>query len=222
MSDQEPGRSRKLEEKQERRLAEERRRKQEKSAARRRSLVTLGLALGVAALVVFLIMSERNRTETVAGGVAATEAGCQPVETVELMETANHVDEGTDIQYNSTPPTSGDHYGNWADPGFYSTPVEEERLVHNLEHGQIVIWYSPDAPTATVDAVTSIVEDEGIALLAAPYEGLPAGSELAFSAWGAFQACADFSNDVLSQFRAQYQGKGPENVGIPPFEAPTA
>jgi len=215
--------SRKLEEKQERRLAEERRRKEQKAAARKRSFVTIGLALLVAALVVFLIMSERNRTESVATGVAAGEAGCGPIEDHEIAGNT-HVDTGTQVEYTTTPPTSGNHWppDQVAAPGFHEELVEEEQLVHNLEHGQIVVWYSPDAPSATVDAIQSFVDAEGEALIAAPYDQLPAGSELAFSAWGASQTCAEFSSDVLNEFRAAYQGRGPENVGIPPFEAPTS
>ena len=46
---------------------------------------------------------------------------------------------------NSSPPTSGPHWRHAADPGFYGTELPDEELVHNLEHGQIVVSYNPDA-----------------------------------------------------------------------------
>ena len=48
-----------------------------------------------------------------------------------------------------------------------------ERIVHNLEHGQIVIWYSPDAPTNVIDDIEGYFDntDGAIALLVEPYEG---------------------------------------------------
>jgi hypothetical protein len=211
-----------LEEKQQRRLAEERKRQEMQRAARKRTLITVGIALLVGALVVFLIINDSSRNnggDSVDAGVAAGEAGCGEVETPEQGE-AEHVEEGTDIQYTTSPPTSGNHYPTAADPGFYSDPIPEENVVHNLEHGQIVIWYSPDAPQATIDSIESVVDEEAIALVAVPYDGIPSGSELSFTAWGALQSCSDFSNDILSQFRAEFQGRGPENVGIPTFDAP--
>lgn len=206
--------SRKLEEKQRRREAEERRERERRSAARRRNLVTLGTALLVGALVVFLIVSERRSAEDV--GVSAAEAGCTDIETHEDLG-REHVEEGTPVEYNSTPPTSGPHYGNWADPGFHDEPVHESRLVHNLEHGQVVFWYRPDASEQTIEDIRQIVGDDRLALLAAPYDALPAPYEFAMTGWTASQSCERVSQEVVNNFRGRFQGRGPEQVGIPVF-----
>ena len=216
--------SKKLEEKQARREAEERKRQEIQRAARKRNFLTFGIALLVGALVVFLIINDRNSgggNGDVDAGVAAEEAGCGDIEEHE-DEGQEHVEDGTDIQYTTQPPSSGNHYGSPADAGFYDSAIPEEQAVHNLEHGQIVVWYNPSASQETIDAIQSVVDDEAIALLGVPYDNLPSGSDVGFSAWAATQTCADFSNDVLDEFRAAYQGKGPENVGIPPFELPDA
>jgi hypothetical protein len=212
--------SKKLEEKQQRRLAEERKRQEVQRAARKRNLLTGGIALLVGALVVFLIINDSSRNNgggSAASGVAAEEAGCGEVETHE-EEGANHVEDGTDVQYSTTPPTSGDHYASPGDAGFQSDPVPEETVVHNMEHGQVVVWYSPEAPQQTIDAIESVTEDDGVSVLAVPYTDIPSGSELVFTAWGASQACADFSNTVFCEFRNEFQGRGPEQVGIPTFD----
>ena len=59
---------------------------------------------------------------------------------------ASHVAEGTPIAYCSNPPSSGDHYANWADFQEYSTPVDWRYLVHSMEHGAVVLLYKCDPP----------------------------------------------------------------------------
>ena len=210
--------SRKLEEKKARREAEERRAAQRKSEQRKRSLVTLSLALLVGALVVGLILNERQAEEAISS-VPAAEAGCTEVAEHEILE-ATHVDEGTPIEYNSSPPSSGSHYAAHGASIFYSEPVEKERMVHNLEHGQVIVWYSPDAPQATIDSIESYVSGELPGIIAVPYDGEfdDGPGEFALGAWGATQVCSEFSIPVVETFRAEYQGKGPEKV-IEPFTA---
>ena len=54
-----------------------------------------------------------------------------------------HIDFGTQspIAYNSTPPTSGPHYGNLVAWGIYDEPQRYEHLVHNLEDGGVIVYY---------------------------------------------------------------------------------
>lgn len=52
----------------------------------------------------------------------------------------NHIAEGQLYEgYSSRPATSGPHWGAPARWGAYSAQLPDERLVHNLEHGGIVI-----------------------------------------------------------------------------------
>lgn len=208
--------SKKLEEKRLRREAEERKQAEARRSKRRRNLVTFGIAGLVAALVVFLIFSERSEEQAV-DGVAAEEAGCTDIEEPEEMG-ADHVEDGTPVDYNSTPPTSGPHYQQTANAGFSADPIQPERLVHNMEHGQIVVWYSPDAAQSTVDSLEAYVDNAGIAMLATPFAEVPDGKAFSITAWGALQSCDEVSEDILDRFRANYQGRGPEQVGIPLFE----
>ncbi|HEX2050206.1 MAG TPA: DUF3105 domain-containing protein [Actinomycetota bacterium] len=215
--------SRKLEEKQQRREAEERRRREQRAHARRRNLVTLGIAAVVVALVVAGVVAQRSAEEGPSEliGVSAASAGCTPVEEHE-DEGNQHVDEGTDVSYGTVPPTSGSHYGTPAGAGFYPDAIEEERLVHNLEHGQIVIWYRPDAPESTIEQLEQILDrpevDDSAAVLAAPYDGLDDRYTYALTAWGASQSCARVSEAAINRFRERFQGKGPEPVGVPTFD----
>lgn len=210
--------SRKLQAKQERRLAEQRRREAQRRAARRGNLVTGGIIAVVVAIVVALIapaLSGRNAPV----GEEPSAAGCAAIET-HRIEGNNHVDPGARVDYETAPPTSGDHYDAPADFGFYSSPIAPETLVHNLEHGQIVIWYRPDAPQEVIDDIEQLTEQERVATLAVPYDDLPEGFNLSLTAWGASVSCQRVSQEVVDRFRSRFQGRGPERIpGVPTFSS---
>ncbi len=54
----------------------------------------------------------------------------------------NHVPDGTAVEYNSNPPTSGNHYAEWTRAGVYANPVSDGHLVHSLEHGYVILSYN--------------------------------------------------------------------------------
>ena len=214
--------STKLREKQRRREAEERRRKEQQRAARRRNLVTTVIIIVVAAIVVALIVNERLAgNEPV--GVDESAASCGDIQTFK-DEGNTHVPDGSQVQYGTTPPTSGNHYANPADAGFYppasAAQVPIERFVHNLEHGQIVIWYSPTAPESVKNDLEAYIKKQSggqrLALLGVPYDQAPA--PLTLTAWTHMQQCDRLSESVIDAFRQRYQGKGPEQVGVPAFK----
>jgi hypothetical protein len=227
--------SKKLQQKQARRLAEERRKAELRKAARRRNLLTVGIAALVAIAIAALVVSERT-AENAPIGVSESEASCS-----EVMEfkapppprppsLSYHIEEGSEHEpYNSSPPTNGVHYAQAAQTGFYTSPLPPEQLVHNLEHGQIVVWYAPDAPAGVKEDIEKIVQEEPIATAASPYEGELDGN-FALTAWtatdeddedqsgtGVMQTCDQVSQDVVDEFRSNFQGKSREPVA-PTFD----
>lgn len=55
-----------------------------------------------------------------------------------------HVPIGTQVEYNSNPPTSGSHYEQWTKWGVLDTPRDDRNLVHSLEHGYVIMSYNCD------------------------------------------------------------------------------
>lgn len=222
--------SKKLERKQQRRLAEEQRKRELQRAARKRNLVTGVIIAVIAAIVVGAIYFQRQE-ESGPVGVAARQAGCTDIEEPPEAESRSHVPDGTPVTYGTSPPTSGDHYATPADPGFNPPQsvdqIPVERFVHNLEHGQIVFWYRPDAGDQVIQDIEDYFDKQSgsqeQALLALPYEDIDSSYTFAMSAWGAMQSCTRFSEDVADAFREEYQGRGPENpqVQMPTFDAET-
>jgi len=58
-----------------------------------------------------------------------------------------HVNDISNITYNSNPPTSGTHFPVWAKKGVYDRMISDGYLVHSLEHGYIVINYNCEDPS---------------------------------------------------------------------------
>ena len=69
-------------------------------------------------------------------------------DSIPIMTSSPHIDLDTDPgQYNSNPPTSGLHYANEANAGFFDENIytyPTGYLVHNLEHGYVIFWYNCD------------------------------------------------------------------------------
>lgn len=212
--------SKKLEQKQARREAEERRKAEQRKQAIRRNALTIGSAVLVGAIVVVAIFIQREQGGGPVPnnvGVPASEAGCTDVEEFE-EQGADHIAVGSQHEpYNSSPPTSGPHYETPAGTEFFAEQIPPEQLVHNLEHGQIVIWYSPDASNETRGHIEDLVTQQPTATAAAPYPDLASPYQLVLTAWGASQSCEQVSQEVVDDFRREYQGQGPEPL-TPPFE----
>ena len=214
--------SKKLEQKQARREAEQRRAAEQKKAAFKRNALTIGVALLVTAIVVAAIVMQRKSgtgpgvSENV--GVSAAQANCEEIEEFETPEENPHVEPGAPHDpYNSSPPTSGPMFEQTAPLGFSTEALPEESLVHNQEHGAIVIWYQPDAPAETLEAIEDLTLQEPQATVAVPYTDIEAPYQLVISAWGALQRCEQVSQEVVDDFRREHQGNSPEKI-TPPFE----
>jgi hypothetical protein len=74
---------------------------------------------------------------------------------------AQHLPEGTAIDYATNPPAGGPHYPVWATWGVHMNPVPRPYYVHNLEHGGVVLLYkcTDSAMCASAEAFLKSVMD---------------------------------------------------------------
>lgn len=71
-----------------------------------------------------------------------------------------HIDDGQQhAAYNSNLPTSGPHYKAPAPWGVKDGEVADETLIHNLEHGGIVIAYKADLDPKEVEKLKSLFKN---------------------------------------------------------------
>lgn len=155
------------------------------------------------------------------GGPEAVDLGTAPTyvegvgENQEIMATKNHVEDGSIVAYNSIPATSGDHYFSPQRCGFYEGEVPDERVVHNLEHSNIVISYNlPNQ--ADVDALEQVYNGlEGwkdYYTVARSYSKIAPG-QVALSAWGVLDIMDGVDQERIQRFYEHYVGRlGPEGA----------
>ncbi|MEE2700732.1 MAG: DUF3105 domain-containing protein [Chloroflexota bacterium] len=189
----------------------ERRRARHDARGRRRRILYLSLSGIVAILLVGSFVVAELPIGT--GGLPEQTPGTnQSVyvknigEKQNIMSSAEHLD-GQLLQYNTTPPTSGDHWSAPSQCGFYTTQVNDEAIVHNLEHGHVILSYHlPDE--ADVDKLRQI--HEGLAgssnwLITRPYPALSEG-EVALAAWGVLDKFDVIDEERIELFFETYKG----------------
>src|SRR5262249_29126617 len=87
----------------------------------------------------------------------------------------------TKPHWSTFPPSAGGHYRLWANWGFYRRPVNPRMVVHNEEHGGVVVWWDPAAPMETVDRLKAFYDEQPVGVLGTPIAGL--GTKIALTAW---------------------------------------
>jgi hypothetical protein len=198
------------------------RRKAERRRRRRALAWTAGVLVVVVALVGVIVWQGRDtsikltRPDAATLAAARQSAGCNEVQ--QLRQAGrNHI--GPDKQpsnWNSNPPTSGDHLLTPLPRGIYQDQQDERAIVHNLEHGYVVIQYK-NLPQDQLETLTKMAEGlKGQKVVLAPYQGLAADG-VALTAWQRLQTCQQANVDVVSAFFNDYmQPNGPRSVAPEP------
>jgi hypothetical protein len=105
--------------------------------------------------------------------------------------------------WNSNPPTSGDHLATPLPPGVYDSDQDMRALVHNQEHGYVVILYK-GIPADQVDQLRQFVEARnGSKLVLAPWSGLESNG-VALTAWQNLETMQRVNMDVVQAFVNDY------------------
>lgn len=227
------------EEKRQRRMEEE---AAAAAAARRRSFRN-----GTIATVLVVVLgglgwlAVDNQTPTIDDAItvsaeeveASREAsGCDVLE-VTPIESREHFDPATaplaDVLYTQGRPTAtGPHYSSPGPifSGVRDGQLDERSIMHNLEHGSLIIWFDPEQLAGeAVDAIDSLVstlndagfdENQGRAgILASPYTdpGIDSGKAVALRAWGQAMDCEEWNEDYAHGWIAAHfgsRGRAPE------------
>ena len=149
-------------------------------------------------------------------------AGCE-LQAVKAQRGQHTLGADETFDWNTEPPTSGPHFGFddagnlgtviW---GAYEEPLQLARVVHNLEHGGIYIFYGSEVPDAVVAELRRFYDSHERGTLLAPYPNL--ADEIALGAWVSedgeekayLATCPAFDDAAFSAFFDGFQFKGPE------------
>lgn len=215
-------------------------RKQQKGAEKRRGLMIVGVCAVIAVLIIGAAAFQpiKNWWELrELRGLGLSELGaaasvCQDVTTKPATGGQDHVQPGTPVPYEDSPPAFGTHYDVWdgIERKLYTADDRPDvgELVHNLEHGYTVLWY--DETVAADEEQMQLLR--GIAdkftdndnlrskFKAAPWtesdgKPFPDDQHIALTHWsvggagndkqvGVWQYCSETSGAALQQFMEDY------------------
>jgi hypothetical protein len=99
-------------------------------------------------------------------------SGTIPGEEVEELG-REHIQDISEIQYNSNPPTSGNHFAYWAKKGVYDRVISDGYLIHSLEHGYVNISYNCGEPNSPLTPIVSPTISTDQATLSAEISAKP-------------------------------------------------
>lgn len=189
----------------------EKKREEKRRAAKRenttRSIVRWGAALVIIALVIF------GLTVLVRGELPQGEDVSQRFED----QGRQHIDVGAQHPpYSSNPPSSGWHYGQTIQTGFYDVGenVFDENIIHNLEHGDIWIAYHPRISDEAREELRTFAAAK---VVVASREAND--FDVSLVAWGRVDSF-DLENGTvptqrIQDFITRYTNRGPERVTAP-------
>ena len=123
-----------------------------------------------------------------------------------------HVAVGTPLTYNSNPPTSGPHYPYPAGWGIYRNPPANEFLVHNLEHGGVIISYDPDVikgqELERLRAQARSLSTFNPRIIVVPWQNLD--TAIGLTAWAYLQKLDRYEPTAVKTFYDTHIARGPE------------
>lgn len=146
----------------------------------------------------------------------------------------NHADMPTlttKPNWNTFPPGGGVHFGQWAIWGFHDEgAVNPRMIVHNEEHGGVVLWWGPDTPSSEVGKLRDFYNSDPVGVVATqiqPFEGKTLGSKVAITAWTGdpkkyfkngylgtahVAVCPTFNEGAFKTFRDAFIGRSVEGI----------
>ncbi|HZQ81655.1 MAG TPA: DUF3105 domain-containing protein [Gaiellaceae bacterium] len=132
--------------------------------------------------------------------------------------------------WNTSPPSNGQHYPEWAVWGFYTQAINPRQVVHNEEHGAVVEWWGPKVSPSVVNDLRSFYDEQPDGGFGTPYASLR--DKFALTAWtgnpatysangpygfGHLAICSQWTpktKTAFEAFRKAYRGKGPEGIPL--------
>lgn len=221
------------------------RQQQARAAEQRKKMVGYGIAsaIGIAAVVVVILLvtggggnggsGPGNAGDVFPGGgsfpkqtvfdlaPAAKAAGCE-LQSKKGTARGHTTSLADRVKYSTNPPTTGRHYEIPVEDGIYGKAPQDEQLVHNMEHGRVIIWVKPSLPKDQRANITALVQDDPYQMVLVPRRNMPYA--VAATAWNADPApngtgrlllCKDVNDktfDALQAFRDEHRSQGPEPI----------
>lgn len=181
--------------------------RKKKSLINKISLGILGASILLGGIVLFT-QDEKQEIENLNKGI-----NIEVIE--EEFQGDGHVKDGTSLEYDSPVPTSGAHSEVDIPYGYYPDGEKMERLVHNLEHGDIVIHFNKEnINKEELEHLKELatITYQGSGVLLVPNSEIE--NKLVVAAWTKKLELDEFNDEKISQFIYDYINQGPEKLSL--------
>lgn len=141
----------------------------------------------------------------------------RPGETIPIMSSEHIPTDSDPGEYNSAPPTSGPHYADELEAGFYvadNYQYPAGYLIHNLEHGYIIFWYncadlSESACSELKSQIRDVMDEVNDAkVIAYPWDSIDV--PVVMTSWGRLLKMETFEPAVARAFYKANLNRSPE------------
>jgi len=171
---------------------------------RRRTIPWVGVIAVAAVVAVFAFFVVRG-----------LEIGA-PGERIAVSGVGVHPPEGQPITYDTVPPVGGPHWPSPARWGLSTAQLPDERVVHNLEHGGIVIDHnaiSGDDLAKLTSLLSTYPRDKygEVKIVIQPYDRIAPGT-IVLTAWGWRQILTRYDETVVRAFLDAHMNRCCEDV----------
>jgi type II secretory pathway pseudopilin PulG len=182
-------------------------RRLEEKRRRQRTLLWTGVAVvSLLALIAVIVFAGReapqaqNQPVSEAARAAGREtAGSQGLKTFPMAGQDHITPNQQPDNWNSNPPTSGDHLATPLPAGVYDNEQDMRAMVHNQEHGYVVILYKGIPEDQVAQLRTFVEARDGSKLVLSPWSGLESNG-VALTAWQNLELLQRVNMDVVQAF----------------------
>ena len=167
----------------------------------KKALYIFGIAVLLVVVVIVISLSKNDEKTKASTSL--------PEETYPIQGRDHIVIGAAHDPYNSNPPTSGSHYEQPANWGFYDTELPDEQLVHNLEHGGIWISYTgiDEETLSNLKKIAQAYPGSVVVTSRAKNE-----QKIILASWGTLKRLTDYDKDVIIDFINTHKNKSPEPI----------
>lgn len=141
-------------------------------------------------------------------GATPDEIDGHPISKFSESGTGQHVS-GT-VNYETTPPVSGEHAQGAAPCGIHGQPIPNENLVHSFEHGAVALLYdAAQVEPGVIEQMETIAGDFESHVLSAPYPEMD--NPIVVASWGEKMNLDSFDGPAIREYIEVFRERGPES-----------
>ncbi len=155
---------------------------------------------------------------------AAKAAGCELESFPGEEGNRDHITDPNEVpEYSSNPPSEGRHTDPPAEDGSYEEAPDVKQLVHNLEHGRVIVWFQKTLPANQRANLKALFDEDPYQMVLVPNE-TDMTYQVAATAWnrdpeplgtGRLLGCDTYNDEVFDAIRAfkdEHRSNGPEAI----------